>query len=155
MPKDSALPAQADALAYDGLDRILGFRIRMAHTAIYRDFSAAMQDLGLTQKQTATLWLVESNPGASQASIAGALSMDRATMMAIVDRLQEAGLLMRKRSLADRRRQELYLTPAGQKALSKAKTAIAKHERRFTARLTAAELEVLLSALGKLALSGD
>ena len=157
MPKDAAMsaPAQSDALAFGGLDRILGFRLRMAHTAMYRDFSAALADLGLTQKQCATLWLIDANAGASQAALANTLSMDRATMMAIIDRLEEGGLVVRKRSLADRRRQELYLTPAGQKALSKAKTAIAKHERRFTTRLTPQELDVLLSALSKLAADAD
>lgn len=153
MPKDAFVPeaAQQDALSLGGLQDVLGFRIRMAHTAMYRDFTAALQGLGLTQKQSATLWLVDANPGASQAALASALSMDRATMMAIVDRLEESGFLIRKRSAADRRRQELYLTPAGQKVLGKARSAIARHERHFTSRLTAAELDVLLNALRKLA----
>lgn len=152
MPKAATLSASAssDDLSYGGLDRVLGFRIRMAHTAVYRDFSAAMADLGITQKQTATLWLIDANPGVSQVAVASALNMDRATMMAIVDRLQDDGFVIRKRSTVDRRRQELFLTPSGQKALQKAKSTIAKHERRFTARLTAQELDVLGRALGKI-----
>jgi DNA-binding MarR family transcriptional regulator len=151
-PKDAALPqvGQSDELSYGGLKDILGFRLRMAHTAMYRDFSAALGGLGLTQKQSATLWLIDANPGASQAALAAALSMDRATMMAIIDRLEESGLVIRKRSAQDRRRQELYLTPAGQKVLTKARTAIAKHERRFTSRLTPQELDALFKALSKL-----
>lgn len=153
MPKAAALsaPAPSNDLSYGGLDRVLGFRIRMAHTAVYRDFSAAMADLGITQKQTATLWLIDANPGVSQVAVASSLNMDRATMMAIVDRLQDDGFVIRKRSTVDRRRQELFLTPGGQKALQKAKATIAKHERRFTARLTAQELDVLSRALGKIA----
>jgi len=133
-PKDAALSdaTQSDELSYGGLTDILGFRIRMAHTAMYRDFSAALQGLGLTQKQSATLWLIDSNPGASQAALAGALSMDRATMMAIIDRLEEGGFVIRKRSSQDRRRQELYLTPVGQKVLAKPRTAISRHARHFT-----------------------
>jgi DNA-binding MarR family transcriptional regulator len=71
-------------------------------------------------------------------------------MMAIIDRLEERGLVIRKRSSSDRRRQELYLTPAGQSTLRKAKARIAKHEQRFTSLFTAAELDALLAALQKL-----
>lgn len=151
-PKNAALPeTDNEAVSFGGLNEVLGFRVRMAHTTMYRDFSAELSSLGLTQKQCATLWLIHANPGASQASLAGVLNMDRATMMAIVDRLEENGLVLRKRSLADRRRQELYLTPAGQKVLAKARAAVARHEQRFTSRFTRAELDALLSALGKLA----
>jgi DNA-binding MarR family transcriptional regulator len=111
---------------------------------------AAVASMDLTQKQAATLWLINSNPGVAQVAVASALGMDRATMMAIVDRLEQRRLVIRKRSSTDRRRQELYLTPAGQNALRKAKARIAKHEERFKALFTAAELESLLSALQRL-----
>lgn len=152
MAKNAAQPdPELDDLSYGGLDQILGFRVRMAHIAMYRDFSNELSTLGLTQKQCATLWLVQANPGASQADLAAILSMDRATMMAIIDRLEEAEFVVRKRSVSDRRRQELYLTPGGQKAVTKTRAAIARHEERFTSKFTRAELDALLAALMKLA----
>jgi MarR family transcriptional regulator, organic hydroperoxide resistance regulator len=132
------------------LDGFLGYRLRRAQIVMHRDFIAAVTDLDLTEKQAATLWLINGNPGVAQVSVAEALNMDRATMMAIVDRLEERGLVIRERSSADRRRQELYLTPAGQNTLRKAKARIAKHEQRFTSLFTAAELKSLLAALQKL-----
>jgi DNA-binding MarR family transcriptional regulator len=75
--------------------------------------------------------------------------MDRATMMSVVDRLEDRNLVIRKRSTTDRRRQELYLTPAGQTLLRKVKSRIAQHEDRIKALFTPAELAVLLSALQK------
>jgi DNA-binding MarR family transcriptional regulator len=137
------------------LDGFLGYRLRRAEIAMHRDFIAALADLGLTQKQTATLWLINSNPGVAQVSVAAALDIDRATMMAIVDRNEERGLVIRKRSTDDRRRQELYLTPAGQNTLRKAKARIARHEERFTALFTAAELKFLLAALQRLERPAD
>lgn len=131
------------------LEGFLGYALRRAETAMHRDFIAAVADLDLTQKQTATLWLINSNPGVPQVSVATALGMDRATMMAIIDRLQERDLVVRKQSNTDRRRQELYLTAVGQSTLRKAKARIAKHEQRFTSLFSAAELESLLSALRK------
>ena len=132
------------------LEGFLGYRLRRANAAMHRHFIAAVADLGITQKQAALLWLINSNPGAAQVSAADALGMDRATTMAIVDRLDDRGLLIRKQSSADRRRQEIYLTPAGQKLLRKAKARVARHEERFTSLFTASELEFLLEALRKL-----
>jgi DNA-binding MarR family transcriptional regulator len=137
-------------LTFEELDGLLGYRLRRAQGAMHRHFMAAVASLDLTQKQAATLWLINGNPGVAQVSVAAALGMDRATMMSIVDRLEERGLVIRKRSSTDRRRQELYLTPAGQNTLRKAKARIAKHEERFKMLFTPAELEALLAALKKL-----
>lgn len=134
-------------LMFEELDGLLGYRLRRAQGAMHRHYMAAAEDLALTQKQTATLWLVNGNAGVSQVALATALGMDRATMMSIIDRLEERGLVIRKRSSEDRRRQELYLTPAGQTILRKVKARIAKHEERFKSLFTPAELAALLEAL--------
>lgn len=142
--------AEGQELFFDELDGLLGFQLRQASVVMYRDFTATLATIGITQKQTATLWLVNANPGVSQASIAASLGVDRATMMGLVDRLEDRGLIIRKRSTSDRRRQELYLTPAGQSTLRKVKALIGKHERCFTSRFSAAELSALMTALQKL-----
>lgn len=147
---ESPPPAGETSLNLDGLTALLGFRLRMAQVMMYRDFSAALAELDLTQKQCATLQIVGANPGVSQVDIAATLGTDRATMMAMVDRLERRDLLARSRSVADRRRQELNLTQAGEATLRKAKAAINRHEDHFKQRLTADELEVLMSALDKL-----
>jgi len=134
-------------LSFESLDGLLGYRLRRAQGAMHRDYMASVAGLDLTQKQTATLWLINGNPGVAQVSVAAALGMDRATMMSVVDRLEERSLVIRKRSTTDRRRQALYLTPGGQRALRKVKARIARHEERFKSRFTPQELEALLSAL--------
>jgi DNA-binding MarR family transcriptional regulator len=136
-------------LMFEELDGLLGYRLRRAQGAMHRDYMAAVAELSLTQKQTATLWLINANPGVSQASVAAALGMDRATMMAVTDRLEARSLLVRKRSTIDRRRQELYLTAAGAKLLAKVKDRIVEHEKRFASLFQPAELRALLAALEK------
>ena len=136
-----------EALSLGRLDGLLGFHLRMASAAVARDFAAAMDDLGLTQKQCAVLELIAANPGISQIDIAAALGMDRATTMAVVDRLDERDLVTRTASQRDRRRQELGLTEAGRATLADARRRIAAHERRFVAPLgpeRAAQLMTLL-----------
>jgi len=140
---------QGPELMFEELDGLLGYRMRRAQGAMHRDYVASVAGLDLTQKQTATLWLINANPGVSQVSVAAALGMDRATMMAVTDRLEDRSLLVRKRSTVDRRRQELYLTPAGQSMLRKVKARITEHEERFKALFKPAELATLLAALEK------
>jgi DNA-binding MarR family transcriptional regulator len=147
--EDLSEEAEETGLAFEKLDGLLGYRLRRAQGAMHRDYMAAVSGLDLTQKQTATLWLIHSNGGVSQVSVAAALGMDRATMMSVIDRLQDRALVIRKRSTEDRRRQELYLTPAGQSILRKVKARIARHEERFKALFTPSELEALLAALQK------
>lgn len=140
---------EAPSLLFAGMDGLLGYLLRRAQGAMHRDFMVTVADFELTQKQMATLWLVNANPAVSQAEVASALSMDRATMMAVTDRLEERGFVLRKRSSTDRRRQELYLTPAGQTTLKKCKARIDEHEEKFRDLFTASELESLLGALKK------
>ncbi|HTR01169.1 MAG TPA: MarR family transcriptional regulator [Candidatus Acidoferrum sp.] len=138
------------ALEFGQLDALFGYHLRRAQGAVHRDYLRAVDGLEMTQKQTAILWLIHANPGVSQVAVATALGMDRATMMAMTDRLEERKLITRERSSVDRRRQELKLTLAGQAMLVKLKARIDKHERKLRALFSAAELEALLRSLRKL-----
>jgi len=137
----------APELMFAELDGLLGYLLRRAQGAMHRDFMAAVAEFELTQKQAATLWLIQANAGVSQVEVAAALGMDRATMLGLIDRLEDRGFVLRKRSTVDRRRQELYLTPAGQNTLRKCKTKVAAHEEKFRELFTTSELSSLLEAL--------
>lgn len=141
---------ESPSLDLGGLPDLLGFQLRMAHVAMHRDFVAAMTDLGLTQKQFATLRLIIANPGVSQADLAAILGTDRATMMALVDRLDHRELVERRRSTTDRRRQELYLTAAGKSFMAKAERVLDGHERRFTSMFSEKELRAFIAALARM-----
>ena len=149
-PPAAAAPAADRGLNLGTLPDLMGFHLRLAHVAVYRDFTASLAGLDLTQKQCATLQLIEANRGVSQVDLANTLGTDRATMMAMIDRLEQRDLLVRKRSVEDRRRQELYLTEIGNEILTKAKAAIAEHEARFVGRFKPAELKVLVEALRRI-----
>src|SRR5262245_66118774 len=132
------------------LEGILGFHVRMANAAIYRDFAATLAALALTQKQLAVLELIAENPGVSQIDLANALGTDRATMMALVDRLDLRGLIERRSSSLDKRRQELRLTDAGEAVRREAFGLVDRHEQRFLSRFTPAEREMLVDALKRI-----
>jgi DNA-binding MarR family transcriptional regulator len=132
------------------LDDILGFHIRLAHGAVYRHFNDTFGAIGLTQKQTSVLWLVNDRPGISQTDIARRLQIDRATMMAITNSLTGRGLLQRGASSTDRRRQTLHLTPGGEASLATALEAVAAHEAWLKARFTTEEVVGLVELLRRI-----
>ena len=135
-----------------GLDDLIGFHLRMAYLSISRHFAAAMGRLDLTQKQTGVLWLIGANGGISQVTLARELGMDRASMMAIIDRLDGRQLVIRERSNHDGRRQELYLTPKGQKILAQSKVTVADHEKWIAEHFDKDELADLLALLRRIEL---
>jgi DNA-binding MarR family transcriptional regulator len=130
-----------------GLDRILGFHIRLAHGAVYRHFTETFTQLDLTQKQVSVLWLIEEHPEISQAEIGRRLQIDRATIMAIVNRLQKRGFVGRGKSASDGRQQVLHLTPEGREALAGARECILTHETWLKARFSDAEVATLIGLL--------
>lgn len=145
MSDKAALPEGLGAIG-----DILGFHIRLAHGAVYRHFSDTFSDLDLTQKQVSVLWLVDDHPGMAQADLGRTLQMDRATVMAIVNRLQAKGLLKRGASNTDRRRQTLTLTDAGQEALREARRAVESHEAWLKDRFSPAEVRTLIGLLSRI-----
>ena len=145
-----AAPQTMSSVDRAGLDAYAGYRIRLAYVAVRRHFDEAMAHLDLTQKQTGVLMLIGANGGVSQITLANELGMDRASMMAIVDRLQERGLIVRKRSPEDGRRQELYVTAKGRKILTRAKSILVTHEKWIASRFTGREMNALMNGLKRI-----
>ncbi len=146
----AALDVPADIGDVAELDEIVGMHIALANAAAYRHFMESFSDLELTQKQVAILWLVETYPGIAQTDIAKILRMDRATLMAIVNRLETRKYLARGRSTADRRRQTLALCPDGEAMLGRAKIAIREHEDWLKGQFTEREQKTLIELLKRI-----
>lgn len=142
-------PAREDH-GLGGIDEIVGFHIRLAHGAAYRHFTETFSELGLTQKMVSVLWLIAEHPHIAQADIGRRLQMDRATTMAIVNRLEARDYLVRGASKLDRRRQTLTLTEPGQNALAEAQHAIAEHECWLKSRFTKREVALLIELLRRI-----
>jgi DNA-binding MarR family transcriptional regulator len=132
------------------INDILGFHIRLAHGAVYRHFMETFAHLDLTQKQVSVMWLVDDHPGIAQTDLAKRLQMDRATTMAIVNRLQARDFLVRGQSTVDKRRQTLHLEPAGKQALQDARKAILEHEAWLKGRFNKRELKQLIGLLARI-----
>lgn len=132
------------------IDDIVGFHIRLAHGAVYRHFMETFSELGMTQKQVSVLWLINDHPGIAQTDLAKRLRMDRATVMAIINRLEGRRYLRRGQSANDGRKQTLKLTPVGVKALEDAKLAIKAHEEWLKGRFKPGEVDMLVDLLRRI-----
>ena len=126
---------------------IVGFHIRLAHGAVYRHFTERFAHIELTQKQVSVLWLVDDHPNIAQTDLAKRMRMDRATTMAIVNRLESRGYVVRGKSKSDGRKQTLNLTSSGRKTLVTSKRAIQQHEQWLKSRFSKKETKKLIELL--------
>lgn len=140
-------PLKRATLAQGALPDLLGYRLRLAQQAVFRDFAASVQ--GLSPGRVGLLILIDANPGVTQSRLAEAVRRDRSTMVGVVDQLEAKGLVERRRG-DDRRTNGLWLTRTGRQLLARALRRIADHERRIASRLSPAERRRLLELLGKI-----
>jgi DNA-binding MarR family transcriptional regulator len=136
-----------EALKPGMLPGLLGYRLRLAQQALFRDFAATVAEL--SPGRVGILLLIEANPGVTQSRLAQAVSLERSTMVGVLHVLEGRGLVERRRG-EDRRTNGLWLTPGGRSLAGKLKRRIQLHERRAAARLTPAEREQLIGLLEKL-----
>jgi MarR family transcriptional regulator, transcriptional regulator for hemolysin len=79
--------------------------------------------LGVSQASWMTIAIAaKANSPLSQSELADRLGVEGATMVAMVDRLVKAGLVVRQASATDRRIKRVVLTPAGLAIYEKVKT---------------------------------
>ena len=68
-------------------------------------------------------------------------------MVSLLDQLERAGLLERRRSTRDRRRQGIFLTTAGGRELESLLQNVRQLERQMASRFSKSELEQFLGFL--------
>ena len=76
--------------------------------------------------------------------------MDKASIVALLDRLERAGLIERRRSTRDRRRQGIFLTDAGSSELETLMQQVRQLERQIASRFSKSELDQFLGFLRRM-----
>jgi DNA-binding MarR family transcriptional regulator len=107
----------------------------------------AYEEAGLHPYHHAILAVLDMGSHETQGAIADALGYDKGQLVGLLDELEEAGLIVRKRDQADRRRHLVEMTAAGRKALARARRLSARLEDEFLASLgeqERAQLQALL-----------
>lgn len=131
------------------MDRIemAGHVIRRLHQQSTQIFQAQTQAAGLdlTSVQFAALDAIAQQPGIDQASLAGTIGFDRATIGGVIDRLESKGLVDRWVSDEDRRSRRLHLTAAGQRLLRASRPVVEALQGDILAPLSAKERAAFLA----------
>jgi DNA-binding MarR family transcriptional regulator len=122
----------------------LFFRLwRATHTRT----ADALGAIGLTPALFALLNVIAAREGATQQELGSALGIDRSTMVALLDQLEEAGLAKRRPSPTDRRAKQISLTAKGKRHLERARRVAAEVEDEVLAGLSATQRRELMTLL--------
>jgi DNA-binding MarR family transcriptional regulator len=111
----------------------------------------AFDEAGLHPYHHAILAVLDEGSRETQGAIADALGYDKGQLVGLLDELEDAGLVSRRRDPADRRRQIVQMTPAGRKTLDKLRRVAARVEDEFLSALSEKEREQFHALLLKLA----
>jgi DNA-binding MarR family transcriptional regulator len=122
------------------LPNLLGYNMRRAHVALWRDFNRTVGTGIVRPGIFSMMVLIDENPGVAQIELAAQLAIDKATIVGLIRRLQRQGWIERRRSVADRRRQDLFLTTQGRHELTTLRREMLEHEARFTNLFSRQEL---------------
>lgn len=114
----------------------LGYLFKHARLQLTELTAAALAPHGINGRELAVLVVLAEGEPASQQQAAGRLGVDRTTMVALIDALEDKGLVTRHPHADDRRKNVVELTPTGQDTLRLAGQASAEAESRFLAPLT-------------------
>jgi DNA-binding MarR family transcriptional regulator len=125
----------------------LGYLLKHAQLALAELTAAALEPFGLTGRELAVLTVLASGAPPSQQQAAQRLAVDRTTMVALVDVLEDKGLVRRHAHAEDRRRNVVELTEQGQDRLGQAGQAAQEAEGRFLAPLSRKDAQRLKAAL--------
>ena len=95
------------------LDDQLCFALYMTSMAITRTYKPMLDAMGITYPQYLILSVLEEADGATVGAIAERLALESSTVTPPVKRLEQAGLVERRRSRMDERQVQVWLTDAG------------------------------------------
>jgi DNA-binding MarR family transcriptional regulator len=109
-----------------------------------------LANIGLCARQAGILTMVTELEPMTQKALADALGIDRTTMVALLDDLEEKGHVARQRHPRDRRAFLVHPTDSGRAAKVTAVQILDEQQRQFLAPLTPAERRQLAALLTRL-----
>jgi DNA-binding MarR family transcriptional regulator len=138
----------------DSLSSRLGYLLKHAQLRLAEALGAALGPHGIDGRELAILAVLAAEYPLSQQEAAVRLGVDRTTMVVLLDALEGKGLVERRRSPEDRRKNFVGLTGEGDELLRRAERIRAKVEAEFLAPLSGPDARRLVATLQKLVTAG-
>ena len=127
----------------------LPFEIAETAHSLRRAFDRRVAPLGVTRAQWRALAWLARQPGLRQVELADHLDVEPITLCRIVDRLEEAGLVERRRDPEDRRAWRLHLTPKGVPLVEQLRALAGELAREAFEGVPAETIDTLREALAR------
>lgn len=102
------------------LDQQICFTLYATAMAINRTYKPMLDEMGITYPQYLVLCVLGENDGETVGGIASRLDLESSTVTPPVKRLEQAGLVERRRNPDDERQVHVHLTEAGRALLNRA-----------------------------------
>lgn len=125
----------------------LGYLLKHAQARMAELSKAALEPVGVDPRELGVLLTVAEGEPPSQQQVALRLGVDRTTMVAILDGLEDKGLVVRRPHAQDRRRNVVALTDTGTRTVRAAVRASDAAEAEFLAALDPDAARTLRQAL--------
>ena len=142
--------AQGASARFGVLPRLLGYNVRRANVKFFQNFSEIVGRHDVTPGQFGVLAIIDANPGLNQSELGQAMGVDRSTVVAVIDRLEGRGLVVRDPSPKDRRSYALRLSDVGVKLFSDLIPVVEQYDRQAASKLSDEEVETLVDLLRRM-----
>jgi len=113
-------------------------------------FTFECRDFGITSSQYVVLAVVKETPGSDQVSISRIAGLDRFTTALVLSNLIKRKLIIRERSVTDRRRYSLRLSPQGQDMLKRIVPGAARARQRLLSPFSRNDQQTFIRLLQQL-----
>jgi DNA-binding MarR family transcriptional regulator len=130
--------------------RSVGFLLSQLGFFSSKRFHEALEPLGIGPRDFLLMRFVAASDGQSQQALAERLDVPASRMVALVDHLEDAGLLERRPDPEDRRVRALHLTRKGRGVLDRASKVAIDYETQLCAGINREEREQLIDLLQRL-----
>lgn len=130
------------------LERSVGYQVRMTHRALQRSLQIKIKPHGVTLGTWYFLRALWHEDGLTQRELSRRIGTREPTTMTAIVAMEANGLVRRVRNDADRRKQNVFLTPKGRRLKTRLLPLAAEIVNTATAGLAERELALLLQLLG-------
>jgi MarR family transcriptional regulator for hemolysin len=132
------------------MEEALGRQLAITGRMVRERFDACLNEHGASLTTWAVLRSAEEEDGLSQRELASRMSIESPTLVRHLDRLEEEGLVVRRRDEQDRRVVRVGLTRAGHRRYAELREIAVSVDSQLRALLGHDEVEILERALHRI-----
>ncbi|MBR3370375.1 MAG: winged helix-turn-helix transcriptional regulator [Rhodobacteraceae bacterium] len=132
------------------IETLFGYNLKRAYMIFRDDFRHGVEGAGISPRTMTVLGLIVDCPQITQSDVARQLGIERSGLVAIIDDLEQGGLVRREAVPGDRRSQALLPTPQGRQKLETTMAQARAREKQLLSAFSPQEQAQFLDLLHRL-----